>query len=389
MLSKVLKIFLYIIIICLISAAVFWFSLKQNWPWWVALSILTGLFGLWVGFLFVRKYLFRRREKRFVKRIIDQDDTAIQGAPVHERQKLKDLQAHWQEAINLLRGSYLRKKGNPLYVLPWYLVIGESGAGKTSAIISSRLTSPLTEVASTPGISSTKNCDWWFFEEAIILDTAGRYTIPVDEGADREEWEKFLTLLTKYRRKEPLNGLIVVIAADKLMDADYDTLADEGQGIRKRIDALMRMLGARFPVYLMVAKTDLISGMTDFSALLNEGALNQAMGHLNESLTNNCEEFLDETMQKLSERLKDIRLELVNTKEAVNPGALIFPSEFERLQPGLKAFVQGAFKESTYQETPLLRGIFFSSARQEDTPRPAFYQKFLMEEKKGFVNEDK
>jgi type VI secretion system protein ImpL len=94
-------------------------------------------------------------------------------------------------------------------------------------------------------------------------------------------------------------------------------------------------------------------------------------------------------MQKLSERLKDIRLELVNTKEAVNPGALIFPSEFERLQPGLKAFVQGAFKESTYQETPLLRGIFFSSARQEDTPRPAFYQKFLMEEKKGFVNEDK
>lgn len=382
MLSKVLKIFLYIIIICLISAAVFWFSLKQNWPWWVALSILTGLFGLWVGFLFVRKYLFRRREKRFVKRIIDQDDTAIQGAPVHERQKLKDLQAHWQEAINLLRGSCLRKKGNPLYVLPWYLVIGESGAGKTSAIISSRLTSPLTEVASTPRISSTKNCDWWFFEEAIILDTAGRYTIPVDEGADREEWEKFLTLLAKYRRKEPLNGLIVVVAADKLMDADYDTLADEGQGIRKRIDALMRMLGARFPVYLMVTKTDLISGMTDFSALLNEGALNQAMGHLNESLTNNCEEFLDETMGKVSERLKDIRLELVNTKEAVNPGALIFPSEFERLQPGLKAFVQGAFKESTYQETPLLRGIFFSSARQEDATRPAFYQKSLMEEKK-------
>ena len=389
MLSKILKIFLYIVVICLTSAAVFWFSIKQNWPWWVALSILAGLFGLWMGFLFVRKYFFRRREKSFVKRIIDQDDAAIQGAPLHERQKLKDLQDRWQEAINLLRGSYLRKKGNPLYVLPWYLVIGESGAGKTSAIISSRLTSPLTEVASTPGISSTKNCDWWFFEEAIILDTAGRYTIPVDEGADREEWEKFLTLLAKYRRKEPLNGLIVVVAADKLMDADYDTLADEGQGIRKRIDALMRMLGARFPVYLMVTKTDLISGMTDFSALLNEGALNQAMGHLNESLTNNCEEFLEETMQKLSERLKDIRLELVNTNEEINPGALIFPSEFERLQPGLKAFVQGAFKESTYQETPLLRGIFFSSARQGDTPHPAFFQKFLLKEQKDSLNGDK
>jgi type VI secretion system protein ImpL len=113
------------------------------------------------------------------------------------------------------------------------------------------------------------------------------------------------------------------------------------------------------------------------------------MGHLNESLTNNCEEFLEETMQKLSERLKDIRLELVNTNEEINPGALIFPSEFERLQPGLKAFVQGAFKESTYQETPLLRGIFFSSARQGDTPHPAFFQKFLLKEQKDSLNGDK
>ena len=174
MLSKVLKIFLYVLVICLIFAAVFWFSLKQNWPWWVGLTILAGLFGLLMGILFLKKYFFRRREKRFVRQIVAQDDSAIEGAPAHERQKLKDLQVRWQESINLLKGSYLKKKGNPLYVLPWYVVIGETGAGKTTAIKSSRLTSPLTKLASTPGISSTKNCDWWFFEEAIILDTAGR-----------------------------------------------------------------------------------------------------------------------------------------------------------------------------------------------------------------------
>ncbi len=389
MLSKILKVFLYILGICLIVAFVFWFSLKQNWPWWAALTILAGLFGLFMGFLFVKRYFFRRREKRFVNQIINQDDMTIQNAPAHERQELRDLQTRWQEAINLLRGSYLRNKGNPLYVLPWYLVIGESGAGKTSAIVSSRLTSPLTEVASTRGMSSTKNCDWWFFEEAIILDTAGRYTIPVDEGADREEWAKFLTLLAKYRRKEPINGLIVVISADKLMDIACDMLVDEGQIIRKCIDALMRMLGARFPVYLMVTKTDLISGMTDFSSLLPEGALNQAMGHLNESLTNNCKKFLEETIQKVSECLKDIRLELINTNRSVNPGVLIFPSEFERLKPGLEAFVEGAFIESTYQETPLLRGIFFSSAHQGDAPHPALFQNSLKKQEKEVLNENK
>jgi type VI secretion system protein ImpL len=383
---KILKILLYVLIIGVLAAVIFWFVLKKSWPWWVGLAIVVGLFGLWMGFLFLKKYFFRRREQRFVKQIIDQDESAIEGAPVHERQKLKDLQLRWQESIDLLRNSYLRKKGNPLYVLPWYLVIGESGAGKTTAIKSSRLTSPLTEVASTPGITSTKNCDWWFFEEAIVLDTAGRYTIPIDEGPDREEWERFLTLLVKYRKREPINGLIVVVSADKIMDGAVDVLTDEGQSIRKRIDALMRILGARFPVYLMVSKADLIYGMVDFSLLLPEDTLNQAMGHLNETLTNDCEEFLDEAMHTVSDRLKDIRLELINHIKSVDPRVLIFPDEFERLQTGLLAFARGAFKESTYQETPLLRGIFFSSGHQEGTPHPALYQDLLLNESKDIVN---
>ena len=388
-LFTIFKIFLYLLVIGFLAVVIFWFVLRQLWPWWVGLAILFGLLGLWLGFLFLKKYFFRRREKRFVRQIITQDDSAIAGAPVYERQKLKDLQTRWQESITLLKRSYLRKRGNPLYVLPWYLVIGESGAGKTTAVKGSRLTSPLTEAAGTPGISSTRNCDWWFFEEAIILDTAGRYAIPVDEGQDREEWEKFLTLLVKYRKKEPINGLVVVVSADKVMDADYDVLIGDGQSIRKRIDALMRVLGARFPIYLLVTKTDLIAGMTDFSSLLPEGTLNQAMGHLNESLTNDCEKFLEEAIQVVSARLKNIRLELINMNGIIRPGALIFPDEFDRLQPGLHSFVEGAFVESTYQETPLLRGIFFSSGRQGDTPHSAFFQKFLLKEQKDSLNGDK
>lgn len=380
--GTILKFLLYFFVIGLLAAGVFWVVMEQHWPWWVGIVILIGILGLWVGIISLRKYLFRRREKRFVRQIIDQDDSAIEGVPIHERQQLKDLQARWQESVTLLRGSYLRKKGNPLYVLPWYLVIGESGAGKTTAIRSSRLTSPLTEIAKTPGIKSTKNCDWWFFEEAIILDTAGRYTIPIDEGPDREEWERFLTLLAKYRRREPINGLIVVVAADKIFDSDRDILLEEGQSIRKRIDALMRILGARFPVYLMISKADLVWGMTQFSSLLPDGILDQAMGHLNEKLTDNCSEFLDETLEVISERLKDIRLELVNSEETVDPAILIFPNEYGRLKPGLQAYVDGAFQESTYQETPLLRGIFFSSGHQEGSLHPPLFQTILTEKHK-------
>ena len=83
------------------------------------------------------------------------------------------------------------------------MVIGESGSGKTTAIESARLSSPFAEVSRTSGISGTRNCDWWFFEQAVLIDTAGRYAIPVDEGRDKEEWQNFLSLLAKFRNREP------------------------------------------------------------------------------------------------------------------------------------------------------------------------------------------
>jgi len=56
-------------------------------------------------------------------------------------------------------------------------------------------------------------------DTAIVIDTAGRFTIPVDDVLDKEEWQKFLTLLAKYRKREPINGLVVTIAADKLLES--------------------------------------------------------------------------------------------------------------------------------------------------------------------------
>ena len=42
------------------------------------------------------------------------------------------------------------------------------------------------------GVGGTRNCDWWFTNEAILLDTAGRYTTEAD---DHDEWIAFLDML--------------------------------------------------------------------------------------------------------------------------------------------------------------------------------------------------
>ncbi|MEW5724656.1 MAG: type VI secretion protein IcmF/TssM N-terminal domain-containing protein, partial [Thermodesulfobacteriota bacterium] len=370
-----LKILLALILLAVLALGLYWLVQRQGWPWWAGAAIAFGLFGLIVGFLFLKKWLFRRREERFVKRIVEMDETVAPKVPVAERQALRDLEERWREAVEVLRRSLLKKRGHPLYVLPWYLILGESGSGKTEAIKSSGLLSPLTDVSPLPQGGGTRNCDWWFFHKAVVIDTVGRYALPVDEVADTEEWERFLKLLAKNRRREPLNGLLLAVAADKLMTAGDETLVENARVLRRRVDELMRILGAKFPVYLIVTKADKLFGLTEYGNLLPEEVRRQVLGHSDTTGRHDPERFLDETVAKVTERLKDVRLMFLHqSRGAPRPGLLIFPDELERLKPRLAQFLGTLFEENPYQETPLLRGLYFTSARQEGQVGSQYFQ---------------
>jgi type VI secretion system protein ImpL len=372
---KFIKIALIVVAVFLAILLVFALALLLRWPWWMGFFLLLGLIGLGVGFFFLRKIWLRRREQQFVQQVIEQDEAHLKTLTSKERENLKEIQDRWKEAVETLRRSQLRKYGNPLYVLPWYLVIGESGVGKTTAISSARLSSPFVEMRRTSGISGTRNCDWWFFEQAIILDTAGRWAIPIDEGRDKEEWQRFLSLLIKYRKKEPIHGLIVAISADKLLEGFPEALEEEGRNIRRRIDELMRVLETKFPIYLLVTKCDRVQGMTQFCDHLPEKSLDQPMGVINQNLSKDVPAFLEQAFNTVGERLRNLRILLLhNESKRIDPSLLLFPEEFENLKKGLSAFMKGAFRESHYQQadTPILRGLFFSSGLQEGSPYSHF-----------------
>ena len=370
---KLLKAFLIFSAAVLVLLIVFGAVLLLGWPWWVGFFILLGMGGIWLGIILVRKLMLRKREQNFVQQVIDQDDSYMRSMGDKDKERGKELQDRWKEAMDALRKSHLRKFGNPLYVLPWYMIIGESAAGKTTAIKSARLSSPFAELSRTSGISGTRNCDWWFFEQAILIDTAGRYAIPVDEGRDKDEWQRFLSLLIKFRKREPINGLVVTVAADKLIEPRLEVLEDDARNIRRRIDELMRVLGAKFPIYLMVTKCDLIQGMTQFCDNLPEKTLDQAMGFLNQDMSRDVITFHERAVRTIGERLRDLRLLIFHkTGSKIDPELLLFPEEFERLKSGLDAFIKVAFQENPYQETPIMRGVFYSSGRQEGSPYSHF-----------------
>jgi type VI secretion system protein ImpL len=370
--AKILKIVLVLLVLAALGGLVFWLVAIKGQPWWFAAALAAGLIGVLVGIFYVKKYLVRGRERKFIQRVIDQDKAAIQRVPVSQRHELLELQEHWKESVKRLQHSHLRKMGNPLYVLPWFLIMGESKAGKTSAVNKACQSTPMSEISRSSGLSGTRNCDWWFFDQAVILDTAGRYTIPIDEGPDLEEWKHFLVLLSKYRKKEPLNGVIVAIAADKLITADQALLREEGQSIRRRIDQMMRTMGAKFPVYVLITKMDLVHGFCEFNKSLPAEYVAQAMGHTNTALRFFWRDVLEDAVGSICKGLNNLRFLLAHQSAAPSPGAILFPTEFKRMVPGMAMFLEAVFEENPYQETPLLRGLYFSSALRKEIPASEF-----------------
>ena len=133
-------------------------------------------------------------------------------------EEIGELRGKFKDAMKELRKS----KGGRRHLndLPWYIMIGPPGAGKTTAIVNSGLQFPLADKlgkAAIGGVGGTRNCDWWFTNDAVLIDTAGRYTTQEsDAEADNAAWLGFLGLLKKYRKRQPINGAIIAISLSDL-----------------------------------------------------------------------------------------------------------------------------------------------------------------------------
>lgn len=333
----------------------------------ISFAVLSLIYGLVV---LTRKVISHRREKKFIESMLNT------SGGKNEKRSSSELAERWRETVDELRKSDLRHRGNPLYVLPWYMLIGESGSGKTTAIKNSRLSSNYASQKRVAGVAGTRNCDWWFFEQAIIVDTAGRYAIPQDEAHDKDEWKEFLRHLSKYRKREPLNGLVVTVSAERLLHGSFQELETDGRLIRERIEELMIQLGSRFPVYVMVTKSDLVQGMKEFCNRLPDVVHEQAFGFLNEDESLDGITILKNAFDVLGDRINMFRLRITNQsgRSAINPKIMLFPEEFGQLKKGLVPFFRGAFDETVYQEPPIIRGLYFTSAHQAGMPISHFVQ---------------
>ncbi|TAL19322.1 MAG: type VI secretion system membrane subunit TssM [Aquabacterium sp.] len=344
---------------------------------WVRLLIIGILFGL----LVLKIVIGAIRRKRANAALVQ----GMAAGPSAADREAGMLNERFAQALEVLKNSGKRsvfKRGQALYELPWYIFIGAPGSGKTTALLNAGLTFPLAEKlgqASVKGVGGTRNCDWWFTDEAVLIDTAGRYTLQEsDEKVDAAAWDNFLALLKQSRPRRPLNGVLLTVNIQDLLQQTAADRKEHAAKLRSRIQELHAKLGVRPPVYVLVTKADLIAGFNEAFGELGKEDRDQVWGFSFPYDAHGGRDGNDDPLREfptefaaLEKRIRDRLLDRMEAERDVLKRAAIFsfPQQFGGIKGLLGGFLEQVFSGGgSLEERPILRGVYFTSGTQEGTP---------------------
>lgn len=291
--------------------------------------------------------------------------------------RLDDLRKKFEEGIEKFRAA-----GKNLYAIPWYLLVGEPGSGKSFLVRKAGKTGnwfPPGLQDELQGTGGTINMHWWFTNYAVVVDTAGKMLMQEVKPGENSEWREFLKLLKIARPNCPVNGLLLVIPADTLIKDRPEQIEKKAGTIARQLDMIQRTLDVRFPVFVIITKCDLITGFRDFfEAIDDQTAQHQILGWSNpadlDSVFNpdEVDQHMADVRDRLMRRRAGMMLDPVHTE---NPkgrrldqldSLFALPESLMKLSPRLRKYLEMVFVAGEWSPKPLfLRGIYFTSSVQE------------------------
>lgn len=275
--------------------------------------------------------------------------------------------------------------GKDRYEMPWYIMIGEHGAGKTEAVIHSKVDLPR-DLQNQPQESiGSAHLNWWFTNYGVLLDTSGDMIFRAEEASVTPDWTEFLELLKKHRANCPSNGIIIALPADSLLNDSPKEIDRKAGIVARHLDKLQESFKVKLPVYVLVTKCDLLEGFLPFFDVLKGTKLEQQLFGWSNPAPLEAPyrpEIFEDFLNSVIKRLRRIRLDLLSTplpqngmpRRADEVDELYgLPDSMLKIAAPLRSFLEDIFVPRQWAMSPLfLRGVYFTSAcPPENTPEAA------------------
>ena len=365
---KGMKIFVgALICICLLAVA---YMVDPRAPLIVAAGLILIALAVFAWMLY-QKWQGKKRAKALGGQLSSHSAGAPNAIndPAHLA-KLDDLRQNFSRGLEKFQAV-----GKDLYSLPWYIVCGAPGSGKTEAVRRCKVGFPPGLQDEMQGAGGTINMHWWFTNYAVLIDTAGKLLFQEAPPGKTTEWLEFLNLLKKARPNCPINGLLLVIPSESLIEDTVEEIQRDAGKIAQQLQTIQRTLDVRFPVFVLITKCDKIIGFHEFFTGIKDPALqDQMMGWSNPASLDTPfrPDAVDQHLADVVQRIGRRRLGLLRDPVPATAGKrrvdevdalFVFPQSVAALAPRLRKYLEIIFVAGEWSARPLfLRGIYFSSA---------------------------
>lgn len=340
---------------------------------WIIELLVGGPLALFLVGYWLRQLLIERRLTH------DMATQAKRQAVQQGPDALRDFKAFSEEFTRAFAELNQQCRARGLLggagALPWIMLLGPSGVGKSTALERSglRFTSLGRRLQ---GIGGTRNCTWWLADDAVFLDTAGRYAV---RDEDRDEWRAFLHLLRR-RRRRPIDAVLLQVGIDELLDRPRAEIERAALQLRERLDELVHLLDTQIPVHLLFNKCDLLDGFVEFFGGLDKDEQAQPWGFRLDTSQTGAQPLGQLFSQRFADLIRALtgrvtpRLLALPERET-REAALGFPAELAALGATLSFFTETLFEPRARSEQPWLCAVYLGSAEQTGQRAPSLRQR--------------
>ncbi|MGG1944075.1 type VI secretion system membrane subunit TssM [Trinickia sp. NRRL B-1857] len=332
------------------------------------LKLIGGCLLAAAIWLAVRRTLRFFREVRIVRRK-SYEARAARTARAHERPVRCSLENRSRVEARAIVAAALRwvRAGGPawrwgahsVHRLPWYLVVGERGAGKSTL---ARALGQRAEDRATRAVDAHEDAPvrGWFGKDAVFFEAT------IGDGESRTLWHALIRRMRRVRRGCPANGIVIAVSARKLIDGDDAWRLGYADSVRACIGECQRLWKRRVPVYVLVTQCDRLTGFESFAGDLSDQARASPLGLVLPLRANVLgDAWTTGFLQAFESLTRGARAQVVVRMPVRSDASgaamtLGFPETFKALATPLSEFLRDAFEASPGSpETPLLRGVHF------------------------------